>query len=340
MSESTKMPIGLRVALGRPGRERDEALAKIKLADQLGYDSLWIDETWGTDCVTEMTEVVHMTDHVKVGTGIMNVFSRSPGVIASTFATLDERSGGRMFIGLGTSGANVIEHFHGVTYEHPLRRLREYVEIINMLIRGDRLLYEGELYNLGRGFRLNLQRERDHIPVYIAAISPASIAQTGEIADGIIPIHWPKDRYSLVRQRLDRGAQKAARSGSDLVIAPYLTTGYVTDESTRPDAVRSGKERISWYIGRMGVFYKQMLTREGYPEETAAVEAAWETGKDAATDAVPDHMAQNINVVGTPKEIHDQLAELVKGDVDAPLLMMPAGDPDEAGAILEGIIKG
>lgn len=340
MSESTNLRIGLRTAMGAPGRERDEAQAKIKLADQLGYDSLWIDETWGTDAVTEMTEAVYMTEKINIGSGIMNVFSRSPGVIASTFATLDERSGGRMIVGLGTSGANVIEHFHGVPYEHPLRRLREYVEIINMLVRGDRLLYEGELFNLSRGFRLNLTRFRDHIPIYIAAISPASMAQTGEIADGIIPIHWPKDRYALVRQRLDRGAQKAGRSGNDVTIAPYLTTGYVTDESTRPDAVRQGKERISWYIGRMGVFYKQMLAREGYPDETAAVEAAWGNGKDAATDAVPDYMAANINVVGTPQEIHAQLVELSKNNVDAPLLMMPAGNPDEAGAILEGIIKG
>ena len=104
--------------------------------------------------------------------------------------------------------------------------------------------------------------------------------------------------------------------------------------------MRSGKERISWYIGRMGVFYKQMLAREGYPDETAAVEAAWGDGKEAATDAVPDHMANNINVVGTPKEIHAQLVELTQNHVDAPLLMMPAGNPDEAGAILEGIIKG
>jgi alkanesulfonate monooxygenase SsuD/methylene tetrahydromethanopterin reductase-like flavin-dependent oxidoreductase (luciferase family) len=325
--------------MGAPGRERDEARAKIKLADQLGYDSLWIDETWGTDAVTEMTEAVYMTDRIKIGSGIMNVFSRSPGVIASTFATLDERSGGRMIVGLGTSGANVIEHFHGVPYAHPLRRLREYVEIINLLVRGERLLYEGELFNLSRGFRLNLTRVRDHIPIYIAAISPASIVQTGEIADGIIPIHWPKDHYELVRKRLERGAQRSGRSGNDVTIAPYLTTGYVTDESKRAEVERRTKQPIAWYIGRMGVFYKEMLAREGYPDETAAIEAAWGNGQDAALDTVPDYMAKNINVVGTPQEIHAQLVELVANGVDAPLLNMPAGNPDEAGAILEDVIK-
>jgi alkanesulfonate monooxygenase SsuD/methylene tetrahydromethanopterin reductase-like flavin-dependent oxidoreductase (luciferase family) len=332
--------VGLRIALGRPGRERDETIAKLKLADQLGYDSLWIDETWGTDAVTEMTEVVHMTEHVKVGSGIMNVFSRSPGVIASTFATLDERSGGRMVIGLGTSGANVIEHFHGVPYAHPLRRLREYVEIINMLLRGERLVYEGELFNMSRGFRLNLHRVRDHIPIYIAAISPASMAQTGEIADGIIPIHWPKDRYELVRKRLDRGAQRAGRSGDDVAIAPYLTTGYVTDEAQRAEVERRTKQPLAWYIGRMGVFYKEMLAREGYPEETAAIEAAWGNGQDAAIDAVPDYMARNINVAGTPREIHAQIQALMAHGVDEALLNMPPGNPDEAGSVLEAVIRG
>jgi alkanesulfonate monooxygenase SsuD/methylene tetrahydromethanopterin reductase-like flavin-dependent oxidoreductase (luciferase family) len=125
-----------------------------------------------------------------------------------------------------------------------------------------------------------------------------------------------------------------------VTIAPYLTTGYVTEESTRPAAVREAKARIAWYLGRMGVFYKEMLAREGYPEEAASIEAAWANGQDAATEAVPDHMAENINVVGTPQEIHAQLVELVANHVDAPLLMMPAGNPDEAGAILEGIIKG
>jgi alkanesulfonate monooxygenase SsuD/methylene tetrahydromethanopterin reductase-like flavin-dependent oxidoreductase (luciferase family) len=315
-------------------------MAKVRLADQLGYDSIWLDETWGTDIVTEMTEVVYATERVKVGSGIMNVFSRSPGVVASTFATLDERSGGRMIVGLGTSGANVIEHFHGVPFEKPLRRLREYVEIVNLLIRGERLLYEGEIFNLGRGFRLNLTRVRDHIPIYIAAISPASIAQTGEVADGIIPIHWPRDRYDLLRKRLDRGAQKAGRTGNNITVAPYLTTGYVLDESQRAEVERRTKQPIAWYIGRMGVFYKQMLAREGYADETAAIEAAWGNGQDAAIDTVPDYMAQNINVVGTPKEIHAQLVDLVSKGIDTPLLNMPQGSPDETGRVLEEVLNG
>lgn len=339
MTSQSKLRIGLTAGIaGGPGR--DQSIEKIRLADQLGYDSLWFGETWGYDIVTSMGEVVRATERIKVGSGIMNVYSRSPGVIASAFATLDELSGGRMLIGLGSSGANVIEHFHGVPFEQPMRRLREYVEIINMLLHGDRLVYHGQIFNLERGFRLQVNLVRDHIPVYIAAITPGSIVQTGEIADGLIPIHWPKDKYGSVRQRLDRGAKKAGRSGADIVVAPYLTTGYVLDEAQREAVHRQAKQPVSFYIGRMGTFYKEMLAREGYPTETAAIEAAWGGGQDAAIDAVPDYMADNIAVVGTPKEIHQQLMQLQSVGVDMPVLSMPPGDPDQAGRILDTVMNG
>jgi alkanesulfonate monooxygenase SsuD/methylene tetrahydromethanopterin reductase-like flavin-dependent oxidoreductase (luciferase family) len=340
MTSDTKLRIGLTAGIAGGGPGRDQSLEKLRLADQLGYDSVWFGETWGYDIVTTMGEVVRATERIKVGSGIMNVYSRSPGVIASTFATLDEISGGRMLIGLGTSGANVIEHFHGVPFEKPMRRLREYVEIINMLLHGERLVYQGEIFKLERGFRLQASLVRDHIPIYIAAITPGSIVQTGEIADGLIPIHWPKDKYTSVRQRLDRGAKRSGRTGSDIVVAPYLTTGYVLDESQRAAVHRQSKQPISWYVGRMGVFYKEMLAREGYPEETKAIEAAWGGGQDAAIDAVPDYMSDNITVVGSPKEIHAQLVELQGLGVDMPVISMPPGNPDVAGRVLEEVMKG
>ncbi len=340
MTNAAKLRIGITGGIVGGGAGREQALEKIRVADQLGYDSVWFGETWGYDMVTGMGDVVRATEKIKIGSGILNVYSRSPGVIASTFATLDERSGGRMIIGLGSSGANVIEHFHGVPFEKPMRRLREYVEVIKMLLHGERLVYHGEIFNLDRGFRLQVPLVRDDIPVYIAAISPASIVQTGEIADGVIPIHWPKDKYASVRARLARGAKKAGRDASSLVVAPYLTTGYVLDEAQRAAIQRQSKQPVAFYIGRMGVFYKEMLAREGYAEETKAIEAAWEGGQDAAVDAVPDYMNKNIAVVGTPKEIHQQLEELKGLGVDVPLISMPPGNPDQAGRVLEEVMNG
>lgn len=334
-----ELRIGLRASTDGGPVARDHTIAKIRLAEQLGYECVWLDETWGEDAVTHMAEVVAATSMIKVG-GLLNVFSRSPGVIASTFATLDERSGGRMQISLATSGANVIEHFHGVPYTKAMRRLREYVEIINVLMRGERLLYEGELFNLSRGFRLQVDRARDHIPIYLASISPRSIEQTGEIADGLIPIHWPKDRYGEIRRRLAKGAAKAGRQASEVTVAPYLTVGYVLDEAQREAVTRQAKQPVAWYIGRMGIFYKQMLAREGYAEEVPVIEAAWAGGQDAAIDAVPDEMNANIAFVGTPTELHAQFVDLIALGADVANVTMPRGTPDEAAPILEGLIKG
>ena len=331
--------IGLRASMDGGPEARAHSLAKMKLAEQLGYDILWLDETWGEDVITHMNEVVAATSTIKVG-GLVNVFSRSPGVIASSFATLDERSGGRIVLSLATSGANVIEHFHGVPYEKSLRRLREYVDIINMLVRGERLIYDGEIFHMSRGFRLQVPRARDHIPVFIAAISPRSIEQTGEIADGIIPIHWPKDRYDSLRQRIAKGAAKAGKKGTDVEITPYLTVGYVTDESQRAAVTRQAKQPVAWYIGRMGVFYKQMLAREGYAAEVPVIEAAWERGQDAAIDAVPDAMNANIAFVGTPQELHKQFVDLTDHGIDVVNVTMPRGTYEEAAPILEALIKG
>jgi len=340
MASAGKLRIGLTAGLGSGGPGHAEAFEKIKLADQMGYDSLWFGETWGYDLVTAMADVVRETERINVASGIMNVFSRSPGVIASTFATLDERSGGRMIIGLGSSGANVIEHWHGVPFAKPMHRLREYVEIINLVLSGERLIYHGEIFNLERGFRLQFTPVRSHIPIYIAAITPGSIRQTGEVADGLIPIYWPKDRYGALRRRLDAGAAKVGRSGRDITVAPYVTTGYVLDESQRRQAIQQAKGPISYYVGRMGVFYKEMLAREGFPEEVKAIDAAWAEGQAAAVAAVPDYMIEKTAIVGTPKEIHQTLIEWQALGVDLPVLSMPPGNPDQAGRVLDTVMNG
>src|SRR4029079_8473397 len=145
---------------------------------------------------------------IQLGTAIVNVFSRTPAVLAMTFGTLDDLSGGRAIIGLGSSGKNVIEHWHGVPFEKPATRLREYIEIINTIMRGEKLNYSGKLFKLERGFTMQFQPLRPHIPTYIASITPKSMEQTGEIADGWIPIYWPKDKIQSGIDTLLAGAKK------------------------------------------------------------------------------------------------------------------------------------
>ncbi len=311
---------------------------KVKIADRLGYDSIWVPETWGYDPISALAELALVTERIKLGSGIVNVFSRSPGVLASTFATLDERSGGRMLLGLGASGANVIEHWHGVPFARPLRRIREYVEIINLILRGEKLLYRGEIFQLERGFKLQFTPVRDHIPIYIAAITPKSIAQTGAIADGVIPTYWPSAEYPTLQRLLDEGALAAGHPPGNVRVAPYITTAVVPDEAARAQARLRARAPLAFYIGRMGRFYAEMLARYGFADEVAAVQRAWADGPRAAAAAVTDALLDATAIVGTPAEVRAKLRAWAALGVDQPLLTMPPGTPDEAGRALEALI--
>ena len=324
-----------------------QALEKIKIADRLGYDSLWFDDSSGFDVVTVLGEAVRATEQMEIGTAIMNVFSRSPTVIAETFATLDVLSSGRMLIGLGASVADWIEPLHGVHFVKPLRRLREYVEIINLLMRGERLAYHGDLLNLELGYRFSFAPVRDHIPIYIGATGPKSIEQTGEIADGILAHgDLPKDQYGALRERLAAGAVRAGRNANEITVAAPISIAYVLDDSQRESQRKQFVQQRRRDVARMIVGLwatdesRDRLARD-FPEEVKAVEAAWATDQDAVVAAITDEMveAETIVGVGTPQEIHEALIELRALGADLPILPMPPGNPDEAGRILEELIK-
>lgn len=336
---SPAQPLGIIATNPNVPAAWSETVAKVQLADQLGYESVWLGETWGYDLVSALAELATATKRIKLGSGIFNVYSRSPGTIVSTAATLDERSGGRFILGLGVSGANVIEHWHGVPFERPLRRLREYVEIVNMVLSGEKLVYEGELFKLTRGFTLRFTPLRRHIPIYIAAITPPSIRQTGEIADGVLPIYWPAQRFPDLRAALDRGSARAGRAPGSAAIAPYITTQVVLDEASRTRAREAAKAPLAFYVGRMGRFYAEMLARNGYAEDVAAIQRAWQAGAAAASAAVSDALLDATGLVGTPGEVREKLAAWRALGVDQPLISMPGGAVDEAGAVLEALMR-
>jgi alkanesulfonate monooxygenase SsuD/methylene tetrahydromethanopterin reductase-like flavin-dependent oxidoreductase (luciferase family) len=280
-----------------------------------------------------------VTERIKVGSGIFNVFSRSPGLLAMTAATLDERSGGRFLLGLGSSGANVVEHWHGVPFDRPLRRIREYAEIINQIMRGEKLVHEGEIFSLERGFRLRFTPVRDHIPIYIAALTPRSVAQTGAIADGILPTYWPGNHFPALRRQLDASAVAAGRAAGSVAIAPYITTVIVADVAQRAAARQKAREPVAFYVGRMGRFYAEMLARHGYAAEVAAIQAGWKEGPQAALAGVSDAMLDDTAIVGTPEEVRARLEQWHGLGVDQPLISMPPGGPEVAGAVLEALIR-
>ena len=320
----------------------DQVVEKVKIADELGYDSIWLGESWGYELFTSMADLVRATKRIKIGAGIANIYSRTPALIASTVATLDERSGGRIILGLGPSGANVIEHWHGVPFEKPVQRTREYVEIIRMILRGEKVVYHGEFFNLERGFKLRFTPPRTEIPIYIAAMGPKNVVQSGEIYDGVLPVYWPGNKWGEMRQQLDEGARIAGRPPHSAMIAPYITTVILNENATgeeRAAARLAAAAPLAYYIGKMGVYYAQMLTRNGYGAEVEAVKEGWKQGMKGGIEAVSPELLDATSIIGTPQEIVTKLDQWVAAGVDEPVLAIPSGTPDEAGQKLAALMQ-
>ena len=329
----------MRLGLLGGGDDWQESIEQVRIAEDLGFELVTSGEAWGKGTVPWLAAVALNTSEITIGTSILNVFSRTPAALAQEFATLEEMSGGRMLLGLGSSGEFVIEHFHGVPFRKPLRRLREYTEIFNLLIAGEQLNYEGEIFQMSRGFRLNYNRPRNHVPVYVASITPKSIRQTGEIADGIFPIHWPKTLFGQLREQLGEGAEAAGRSVADVTIAPYTKVS-VLDGSDEDEALwREARRLLQYYVNRMGIFYWQMLERNGFEAEVGASRKAWaERDAEGSMAAISDEMVRSIQVIGSIEEVREQLQE--RSDLGAQIQMLyaPAGAPKQFGATLEAMI--
>jgi F420-dependent oxidoreductase-like protein len=321
--------------------EWNQVVEKVRIADELGFDSVWLGESWGYELFTSMADLVRATKRIKIGAGIANIYSRTPALIASTVATLDERSGGRILLGLGPSGANVIEHWHGVRFEKPVKRTREYVEIIRMILRGEKLVYHGDFFNLERGFKLRFTPLRADLPIYIAAMGPKNVVQTGEIADGVLPVYWPSNKWGELREQLDEGARIAGRPPHSAAIAPYITTVILpenADEEKKAIARFNAAAPLAYYIGKMGVYYAQMLSRNGFEAEVQAVIEGWKQGMKTAIEAVSPAMLDATSIIGTPKEVVAKLDQWAASGVDEPLLAMPGGGVDDAASQLGSLM--
>src|SRR5215510_15121044 len=304
----------------------DQALARVRLADEAGVDTAWVAEAWGRDCFTILALMARETRRIHLGTGIVNTYSRTPAALAQHFATLDELSGGRMIIGLGTSGPQVIEHFHGVKFNPPLTRMKEYIDIINTLMRNEPVKYSGKLFNLQRGFTLRFTPVRNHIPIYLATLNAKSVKLTAEMADGWLPIMIPlpklKSEINTVRQ-ISVAAGRPANAVS--VRAPGAVV--VTKNVDKAQAESAGT--LAFYIGRMGTFYAEQLTRHGYGEAVQAVKKAWEGGSRAAAEAVPAGLVDATSCAGSVEACIDRLQAQEEGGVDIHTVQVDAKDNRE-----------
>ena len=292
--------MGLRVP-GTSWRATREAAV---LAEGLGYSCLTMGESWGEDALTPLAQLAAVTSRIRIGTSIVPVFARSPANLAMSALNMDRMTEGRFFLGLGTSGRLVVEDFHGETFAKPLTRMREYIDILRKAMRGERLDHDGEFFHTKR-FQLRFTPYRADLPIYVAALSPASLRLTGELADGWLPIFLAPSRMAAATAELEAGAKAAGRSLADIRISPQVSI-YVTDD---PGAARD-RERphIAFYVGGMGVFYHQYMHRIGFGAEADRVRRAWEQrDRDGAARLVTDEMVDAMTILGTPRQCRDQI---------------------------------
>jgi F420-dependent oxidoreductase-like protein len=304
------MRLGFYMGYAQPGTNPLELLELAREAERLGYDSAWAAEAWGVDAVTPIAWLGALTDRIKLGTAIMQLPGRSPANAAMTAATLDLLSGGRFLMGLGTSGPQVVEGWHGQPWGKPVTKTREYVEIVRAALRRERLEHHGEHYDiplrdgtgLGKPLRLMVRPVRSEIPIYLAAFAPRAVELAFEIADGWLPIFWSPEQARSVFP-VDR-----ARPGFD--IAPCVPA-VVTDD------VESGREALkayySFYIGGMGArgknFYNDLFARYGYEAEAREIQELFLEGQQGeAVSKVPDRFVDEVALVGPRERIADRLA--------------------------------
>jgi F420-dependent oxidoreductase-like protein len=330
--------IGIQIGFAGSPTEREDLVKRVRIADDLGVESAWVAEAWGRDAFSILTQFALTTKKIQLGTAIVNVFSRTPAVLAMTFGTLDELSGGRAIIGLGSSGKNVIEHWHGVPFEKPAARLREYVQIINTIMRQEKLNYSGDVFKLERGFTMQFPTLRNHIPTYIASITPKSMVQTGEIADGWIPIYWPKDKIGEGVATIMEGAKKAGKTRADITVAPSMVV-QITEGGSEEQIRMAARAPIAFYVGRMGTYYYEMLERHGFEAEVAKIKEGW-AARDpkAAAAGVSDRMLDQTAIVGPLERCKEELDQRRALGVDLPLIGMPGRDAAEMGKILETLL--
>ncbi len=271
-------PIGL-IAFWK-NYDRKLYLRAAELADDLGYDSFWLPEAWGYEIFSILAEAATRTKRIKLGTGIVNVFSRTPGLVAMSAATVDEISGGRFILGIGTSGKKVIEGFHGRPFEKPLTRVRDVIRVTRALLSGKKLSDAGPDFE-ARPFRLEMKPVRPDIPIYVAALRQKAIEQIGEIADG---------------------------AGKDMA-----------------------RQIVSFYIGGMGDYYIELLTRFGFAEECKKIAALYKdkTTRAEAAGAVTNRMIEALTITGSPSECLEELRRRRAFGVDLPVLNLPTGMPWE-----------
>ena len=307
------MKLGLSLGYAPPGTNPADLFPLVQEAERLGFDSVWVAEAWGTDAVSVLGWLAAKTERIKLGSAIMQIPGRSPANAAMTAATLDLLSGGRFLLGLGTSGPQVVEGWHGQPWGKPLGKTREYVEIVRAALRRQVVEHNGEHYRipwdgpgatgLGKPLKLMLRPLRAEIPIYLAALGPKNVALAAEIGDGWLPIFVAPERFD------DAFGPSLAAAPPGFEIAATASVLVGDDAPALRDALRP---HVALYVGGMGAkgrnFYNALVRRYGWEEEAERIQELYLAGKQReAIAAVPDELVDAVSLVGPKERIAERL---------------------------------
>ena len=299
-----------------PDTDAVDATALGERAAGLGYDAVWAPELWGGDAFVRLTDLAHRTEEVRLGTAIVNVYSRSPAAIAQASATLQEVSGGRFTLGLGVSTPKAIEDLHGLEFERPARRAHETIDLVRQFSGGEgRVNYDGELVSVADFPALETE-----VPIYYAALGPANRRVVGRLADGWIPHNVPFGRLEEAFEVVAETAREAGRDPDEITIAPYVPSAVSEDPDEARDAIRG---HVAYYVGS-GDGYRRAVGA-AFPEADAVAEAWREGDRREAAARVTDEMVDALGVAGTPEDARQQLETLeAETPIDHAIVVVPA----------------
>lgn len=330
------MRLGLNLGYWGAGNDADN-LALAREADAVGYAVVWAAEAYGSDAATVLAWVAAQTDRIDVGSAIFQIPGRTPANTAMTAATLDTLSGGRFRLGLGVSGPQVSEGWHGVRFDKPLARTREYVAIVRKALARERLTFDGEFFTLplpdgpGKALTLTVHPVREQIPVYLAAIGPKNLELAGEIADGWLAIFFAPERADEIMAPIRAGREKAGKSMAGFDVVPTVPVVIGDDVAACADQVRA---YTALYVGGMGSreknFYNQLACRMGF--EAAAIEIQDRyMAKDyaGAAAAVPFEFIDATALIGPPNRIQERLSAYADAGVTTLTVATYAGTLEE-----------
>lgn len=322
------MSIGLLL----PAADHIDPVPMAERAEQLGYDAVWIPELWGRSAPVVASRIAGQTEHVTIGTAILNVFSRSPAVLAMTAASLAEYSEDRFVLGLGTSTQKAVEDLHGMAFDRPVRRAHETVAAIRRFTVGTGTTeYSGDLFDLSDFPSL----DRD-VPLFAAALGPANRRMVGRLCDGWIPHNVPFATLDAAFETVADAARDAGRDPDDIVVSPYVPTAVSDDLDRAQNAIRG---HIAYYVGS-GSGYRRAVTAS-FPDAASTIAREWAAGnRENARDHVTDAMVAALGVAATPETAAAQFDDQVSRSViDRPILVVPSNAPALVDQTIEAVIS-